>query len=580
MVTTVPAAPGTLLPASNAGLVDRRPRLWLSALILTGILGAIALAIGGGPGFTVDEVALLSQVNSLESGSWMTPHPHPSVDPDLVAYPNHLAVRTDGGFSAYSKHPLVPLVLLWSRSVAGGFGPWLVVLIGHVAAATAIARVIRLVVPRWETAGFWLAGLGSPLVLHALVLWMHSWGIALAALATERALTVVQDESRGRLRLDRVAAVLVAVAALPLVRTEGALFGVALAGALGLDALRRRCPQVLCVAGLVVGTTMAVVLLEAAWVRAVVGEYRDVGENPSAHLSWIQQRGSAVVSNLLTAGSRPGTVIAITISSTLVILAAWSSRRGVRGVKVWALAGVGAALHVAALHVPSATPVPGLVHGAPLLVVPLVMVRPARHPAERILVPLIGLYLLGVALTAYATGGGADWAGRYSSLGTPALAALAAVRLDAQRRLIGPRDARVLLGALLAMTVAAGPAVIRYVGESVDTLSAQRAAIDERVAQVAPDPVVHRPVAITEDPRLGRVLELAADRVAGLRAETSRELVPLLERLRAAGSVEVLLVRYAPVTPTDVAAIEGAGWSVRTSVDDPAGVRFVVLSTS
>jgi uncharacterized protein (DUF433 family) len=194
-----------------------------------------------------------------------------------------------------------------------------------------------------------------------------------------------------------------------------------------------------------------------------------------------------------------------------------------------------------------------------------------------LLVPLVVLMLLAVALTAYPGGGGADWGGRYALLCVPPLAALAALRLEGQAALVGRRVAVTVLGALVIATAVSGPAVVRFVGRSVEGLQDQRTAIDRRLAAVAVDPAVDRPVAIAEDPRLGRMLAMEPGRVAGLRAETTDALVPLLRRLDAGGTPEVLLVRYDDLEEPDLAAIRDSGWLVGPREDVPAGVRFYAL---
>lgn len=404
-------APTGSYPASGPRSSSVRRRL-IAPLVLTGVLSALVLALGPGPGVTLDEYALQAQVDALDEGSWLRPHPYPTVDPEMTAYPDHLAVRTDSGFAAYPKHPLIPVVLLWSRRVVGDLGPWFVVLAGQVAAATAIRRLISQVAPRWACPGFWLAGLGSPLLLHAFVLWMHGWGIALAAVATGRALAVVSPCGASASRRWATVLLVLVVALLPLVRTEGVLFGGALSGALLIEARRRRCRRTLSVAVLVAGATVLARLFESAWIRAAVGPIRASGTDPSAHLSWAEGRVSAVVFNLLFPGYSASRLAMQGIATILLLAAAWWSRRRARGSFVAAFALCGAALHIVALHVPSASPVPGLVPGLPLLLVPLLLPRTTHDRSEGLLIPLAVLLLAGVAATAYPAGGGMDWGGR------------------------------------------------------------------------------------------------------------------------------------------------------------------------
>jgi hypothetical protein len=534
-----------------------RPGSRSTLLLVVALLG-LAGAVGFRPGFTVDELAVLAQVEALAEGSWTVPHPYPEVDPNGTAFPDHLALAAGDAYAHYPKHPLVPAVFLAARSAIGPVGPWVVVLLGHVAAALAVSRVVRQVAPGVATTAFWLVGLGSPLVLHSLVLWLHGWGLALAAIATEAG--VVANRRRGRGAVVPVMVAVGAVGALALLRTEGVLFGLALGGALGLEGLRRR-DRLQVLGGAAVGVaTLVVWRAEALWVSATVGELRSFADDAFAG-GFLTGRISGTLVTFALGGYGTRAVVA-TVAIVLMLVAAWWARRGTRGPELWLLLAAGAGMHVLALHVPTASPVPGLVPALPLIFVGLVLPGRGRVDDDRFLVLVAVANSALVAATVYPAGSGADWAGRYALLALPALAGLVAPRLAGLGGRLERRDAVVVTALLLATSLAALPAVAGEVRRATATVAGVEAGLIAESARVAPAARTGLPVVVTDDNRLGRILAMHPDEVTALRADTGERLRALLVALRLDGVDEALFAVIEPPDATALAAIEAAGWDV------------------
>jgi hypothetical protein len=544
------------------------------------VLGVQAALIGPPPGFSADELALVVQVDALGEGSWFSPHPYPEVDPERRAVPDHLAATSEQGYTSYPKHPLVPLVLRWATDLVGGAGPQVVLIAGQVAAAVAVARVVRVVAPRAAPAAFWLVGAGSPLVLHAHVLWMHGWGLALGAIATGATLGLARSGGPAGHRWRAAAVLGVSLAALVLVRTEGLLFAGAVAAALAAAAWPRRDRWLAAASVAVAMGGLAVHRAELWWIRQLVGEVAFPAWAAGDAGFWAQ-RGWAVALNLLHPGYHPTAAVGQVAGMALLAVAAWRLRRGGGGAGVLVPAAAGAALHVAAMYLPAPSPVPGLVPAFPLLFVPALLAGRRRRPAGEALAPgrprgprpaarpagrageadarvlaHLALVTVGlVAATAYASGAGIDWGGRYSQLAVPALAALAALRLDELAHRV---DVRRFTVVLVAATVAAAPAVTLRLAGDTRRVAQAGAAMVERASTLEPGPDTGLAVVVTPDVRLGRLLAARSDAVTGLRAGGGQHLGLLLGRLGERGAGQVLVVGVEPFD-LDTPA-RAAGW--------------------
>jgi hypothetical protein len=511
-----------------------------------------------GWGFTTDALALLEQVEAVAEGTWSRPHPYPSVDPLLQHYPDALASQVDGTneFAPYPKHPFAVVVLVGPWRLAGEAGVELVVLAGLLAAAGAVGAVVERLVRGAGPAALWLVGVGSAVLVHGLVVWWHAWAVALVALAAWGVVDLVERTRRWPLP---AAAVGVSVVLLPLLRTEGALLGVALAAGLGGVGLRRRRSDLVAVGAAVVLAVVTTVVAEAAVLERLAGSMVPIAAPASAGL--VTDRLLASYAAFVWPGQHPVGGMVRLLSVAAIAPALWRYRKDAPGPVLPVVISVGSALYIASLYLyPPATP--GFVTGLPLLVLPFLLPSVPRRPATGALAAAALAYLALVALTAYPQGAGSDWAGRYSVLVLPLLAPLVAERLTELRRRVGGPGAAVVVVALLATSAAAGPAVWSEVRGAASRTRAVEAAIGDAVARTPSAPETGLPVVVTTNKNYGRLLASDPERATALYVgDPAGELGPLLSRLGERRVVEVLLVGGGELL--DEAAVAGiVGWEV------------------
>lgn len=566
-----PEAPSPeVVPRAVPGVRPVAHRFFASSLALTILLVALAMAVGPAPFITTDEHALLAQAKAVASGSWLVDHPLPELDMGGRTYPDELAGRTsDGRYAPYYKRPAVPTVLALAHDLIGPLGPRLVVVAGQVAAALAVARLVRRIAPDLAIVSFWLTGLFSPLAFHNHVLWMHSWALALSAAATE-ALLVLDRGASGRRAVASGAALTASVVAMVLVRTEGLLFGAAVAAALAGSGLTRRRPRLAVAAGAVAVVAWGVRLLEGLWVASVAGELEPARFARPSGL--VFQRVAAITNTFLMGGDTAASSLLATAALGALVAAGLIARRSDGRGLVIVVGSAGVVLHAAALFWPTPNLLPGMVPALPILFVPLLLGGGGKE--GRALGTLAVVMLGLVALSAYPKGAGLDWGGRYALAAVPALAALAADRL---RLPSGPDvpGRRALALVLLAVTAVSGPAVLRRVVVDHERVTELERALERRLEEAAVEPASGRPVVLALDSRLGRLLSVHPHAVAALRASPD-QLEPLLEGLRTEGIAEVLVLDFGDLDLGS--APQRAGWRVGPGEDLGGSLVATVLS--
>lgn len=529
---------------------------------LTLVLLALWVAGPRGHGFTDDGAALSAQLDILADGSWTVAHPYPEVDPNFEHFPDRNAAQRAGteAYAPYVKHPLVPLLLSPVHALAGDAAVELVILAGLLAAAVAVARVVRLVAPAAATPALWLTGVGSVLLVHGLVLWVHAWAMAASAVGIEAALRVGAPDRRSISW--RPALVLVAVAALVvLLRTEGVLWAGAVAVGLGTAGRRPGQRHLLILAAAVVLSAVVAVAAERWWAELVLGG-PSVPQAAAATDGYVVDRllGSFMVL-LLGAPSwgsgalaRLGAVAMLAALAPLVV-----AGRPVPGLRL--LIAAATAVYVVAVLIPPWM-IPGFIPALPLLVVPLAV--PGRRPAwpEAPLFTMVVTYVALLAATVHRGGGGGDWGGRYAALAVPMLAVLAAHRLTGQeapgwiaghgrftasRGSAGPHPLRWLAVCLVLATIATAPPLYVELRSDAATAAHARERVLEQAGLVQPAEATGRPVALVLDGLLARHLAVDRHELATLRIADPADLAPMLDRLRVDGVRQVLLVGSAPL---------------------------------
>jgi hypothetical protein len=467
----------------------RRLPLWAHVVALGVVLLALVPLLDDGQ-FSADEGAALAQVDLLDrTGRWTAPNPAPDVDPEAEALPLELALRqADGDWAPFNKHSVWIRALVLSEDVGGGAGPLLLSVVSVLAAAIAAAVLARRLAPGTDAAAAWAVGIGSPLLFDGYTVIAHTLGAALAGFAALLAVGAVDVDRPASRRLAWAAVAGVLALSCGLVRTEGALFAIALG--LGIVVASARSVVRPDPGGLVLGVCVACSggaarVLEnrldaSAWgaggLDAVVAGDRVLGGSDL----------SGRVQGFLTTWVRPAYTgaTALQMLAGLGVLLLWVAvvlvlRRGDVPAIV-GTAGLGAALVVLRL-VDGPALVPGLLIATPVLAGLAALDGPtARSPVGRLLGASGALFALAVLATQYAEGGAGEWGGRYFALAWPLAVPLAVAGL---RRAASLAPAGAARSALIGSFVAASLALA--VGGVVELRHGQissRDAVDRMVA--------------------------------------------------------------------------------------------------
>jgi hypothetical protein len=534
----------------------RRPVGARTVLAATTVLLGLWVLGPRGEGFTTDGLVLERQVAALARGSWVVAHPAPTVDPSGAHVPDGLALRAEGGasFSPYGKHPAVPLLLLGPWLLSGRAGAELVVLSGLVAAGWVTARLVDRLVPGAGRATFWLLTLGSALTVHGFILWFHGWAVALTAVAVRAVVELRLGPAGGRRRA--LLALGGSLVVLTLLRSEGVLVGLAVGASMLVMARRTRSAELWLAVVVAPVVVVVTAVAERFWLQTLLGE-TEVAASPGGS-GFVIDRLSGSFSVLLLASPDPaGGAVRLGVVALLAVTL-WRVRRGLAGRELRAVVLAGATVYAVAL-VLVPLPVFGLVPAAPLLVLPLLLPPgPGEGTVPRQLAAMAGVYLTLVAFTVYGSGAGSDWAGRYALPAVPMLAPLVAARLLALPARVGRRDARMVVGALIAMSVLTVPVGWWMLRSSAHDARSALAAIRDEVDRHGPAPAGVWPVVITTHPNFGRLLLAEDDHLTVLLvADPVRDLPGLLAELGRTGIEEVLLVGSGEVL--DDAVVSGLG---------------------
>lgn len=382
-----------------------------------------------------DDGAYAIQVQVLRDGlppdgevSWAYPYRHRDRDPASRFAPvSHSTISSDGTFP-YVKAPAWILTLQASTSLADRVGDpvwglYLPGVVGAVAAALVAGLLAERLAPGRAGAGavaFWAVGLG-PLVVQTHAMWAHTTAAVLGGIA---ALGLVAL-AHGRGRWWHLVLMAASAAVLASLRSEAALFAVALAASAGAVAGRsaladgagrvRSAAVALWWSVPVVVLAGATRLLTSRWAASLVPGSEVLGpEDSGPQFSFLAGRVSGLLRTFVdgVGASQAGTFLAL-VAGLLAVLAGVAARRAGRQADVLVLLGLAAgALVVRSAVAPD--DLGGFVAAAPLVVAGLAAWRwREAEIAERALVGLVAMHALAVIAVQYPEGGSRDWGGRF-----------------------------------------------------------------------------------------------------------------------------------------------------------------------
>lgn len=437
--------------------------------------------------WNLDDGAYATQVATWrETGGWAYPYRHVDRDPTYRFAPVSHATTTTEGTYPYVKFPAWIVVLRASTEVFGyPLGLHVPPLVFAVAAALAggllaeaLARRRRLDGPAFVL-GFWTVALG-PIVVHTSALWAHT---AAAALGGFAALLLVRA-AEGTERRWHPWALAALAGGLCAIRTEGVLMAVALVVVAAIatwwppEGVARSWRRTVTWTIPSLVATAAVRVANSAW-GAHLAPGRDITISDSllTDVGFVAARWRGAMRTLLDGlGTTPAaTDLAVVVAVLVVAAGLTASRASARRTLVGAAALLGLALALIWQR-SSAYPydLGGLVVAAPVGVAGLAAWRWQGAPhGERALVGLIGLTVGGVLATQYPEGGSVDWGGRFLFVVLVPITVLGALALWRVYRSVPPYGAtsdRVVVGALLAVTVVASLAGLRATSASRDAI--------------------------------------------------------------------------------------------------------------
>lgn len=551
--------------------VGRAP-LWAHLALLAVALLALVPVLGTDGLFSGDEGALAAQTRQLhDEGDWSVPLPFPAVDPDGAAFPYDLSQPTAEGAAPFVKHPAYPWLAAPLYGAGGLTAVQVLSVMGTVAAALAAAALARRIRPGLERPTLWVVGLGSPLLFDGYLLIAHTLGAALVTGALLAGLVAVEHR-----RPAWAGAVFVGVAAAVLLRNEAVLYGLALALAFGVAALRRRDLIAGVVAVVAGAAAVSAKAFDAALSTAVAGRADVVGV-PGGTADGIgaalRGRIGALVTTVLAPsyGGRPVAALLVLLAAGCLVAAALVARRpDLDRTLVATLVAVAAGCALLRLVAAPPALVPGLLVAFPLLGAGLCLLH--RHQlrgAAGVVALTAGLFVAAVAGTQYASGGSGEWGGRYFALGVPALVPLALVGLSDAAARFDPVTRRRLAGGIVTVTAAFSALALL----SLHAVHDGTAALVDQVARVA---------ATTEAGDGGAPVVLtAADALPRLSWEhvpdgrwllvDEEQVGEYAERLREAGVQRLVYVGEEPDRTDEV--VDGA-YRVTATLEPVAGARW------
>ncbi|MGN6693607.1 MAG: hypothetical protein ACTHN0_05470, partial [Aquihabitans sp.] len=400
-----------------------RAPLLVHVVVLVAVLVGIVVATNQPDSFTTDEGTYELQLRALDQGSWSWTSGTESIDPDGTHYPIAYSAQTeDGGWVPMAKHPLWPWVAAQAAKATGTdhaydvIGSLAIVLVAIAAWFLAAARA-----PGLPRGAFWLAGL-APVTVTATFGWAHAASAAAAGAAVLGAAWLVPREGpvgRNRAALG-LALVAVGVAGGILLRTEGLLFAIALAGALviGGRQIGRSWGWSVGSGAVVVAWAGLVVKAEDVWVRAITGAGSTTlsprsGGGVEAS-GFVDARIQGAIRSLLDVEGRAAAMVVFLAVLGTAIAAVYVVRGERRGLRAWhaGMVVIALAFLFRVYWLPNLA-VRGIFIAWPIVIVGLAAAGALLWRRLALETTTVVLYAGAILLTQYPDGGAIQWGGRF-----------------------------------------------------------------------------------------------------------------------------------------------------------------------
>lgn len=464
------------------------PTLWWNVLALTAVLTAVMFTTDNGSIAIFDEAVYATQATALSEGSWVAPRGATDIDPFGVAEPLMDATPVEGGSIAYSRHPLYPVLIVPWIALGGYSAALLLSVVGVVGSAVCAAFIARRLDVRYGVPALWFAGLMSPLVADALVLWAHSLVAASAGLLFLAVLRVLD----GCRTLVHTVVAIVATGFTVMIRSEGVLFVGAVGLVVAIEGVRRANVaerwRALVIGGSVVVVGAVSYLADGWWSRSVGG-----GGGYGTNVATLV--GSERVGAVGAAWSslfRPGRGV-LYEATEIVALATIALVVGVLAIRVnlpwksvpWCLAMIAAVGWVVAIVANrDYFWVSGLFPAFPALVAAVVLLDRStfrnRDAALSVAVFVVGG--LGLVFTIYPEGGATEWGGRFFHVLLVPVFGLMLGAFDACLTRFNRSERRLLAVPVAALLLVPSAMAVRFVSTGKSIAAEHAAAVESAAA--------------------------------------------------------------------------------------------------
>jgi hypothetical protein len=468
--------------SATSGLPGRR--LLVHVLIYGTMLLALLPFMRVNTAWSVDEGLYVYQVRALQDGHWNLDYWASSIDPDGRWFPLNRHEKFGDSYYPYVKAPVYPALVLGATRLFGdAVGLHLLPIVGALLGAVAAWLLASLADRRAAPYAFWIAALG-PVVVNAYAVWAHALSTGIAGLTAYVAIRALRD----RATVLRVSCVTLGVAGSVLLRTEGLLFAAALAAVfliVGAIRLIGRSPGVVAavlLAGVIGVCAVGANRLEHRWVTSFAGDASDKTDYMSgsdvSYLTGKIQGATHILANTnyYEDHGDPITDVKALLTVTATCLAGVALTRRSRRATTVGIAALGVVIGLLVFRFlgPPDT-APGIIAAWPTAIVGLLLFKwRAARLAERVLLGVVVLEVLGTLATQYPQGGAIEWGARYLSPLYPLIACLAALSLyRTAKEKRGDEGWRIVRPALVLLTVLAA-------GAGLYGMTGYRASMDRR----------------------------------------------------------------------------------------------------
>jgi hypothetical protein len=572
------------VPDATGDRVDRavaaakRVPVWAHALVLAAVLFGLLAFLDNGTVGNADEGAVLAQAKILQQhGDWGMRSPTESIDPSGKWFPIDLTEHIGNRWYPYTKHTIYPRLVAVADEWGGLRGVLALHVLGVVITALAAAVLARRIAPGWERATLWTVGVASPLFFDGYWVIAHSLAAVGAVAAVLGVLMALERRPVAGTAL-AAGAVLWAT----LLRSEGTLFGLALAGGLGIAWLVRRSPRALWLSAAVLVATAVGYLGDAQLERLAQGGAAATPFHIEDKQGFLTGRVTGAWNTLVSPvlGHDPKAAV-VGLLAAVLGATAWGYLRyrpqGVTQMRAAAIAA--AALWVMRIGLGGSL-IPGLLIACPLLVAAAFSIRQRLlTDSWRLLLVVGGLYVAAVLATQYGAGGSGDWGGRYVHLMVPIVVPMALVTVGAATAALEPRLRRTLVGSLIVSSLALSVVAVvsirdmhEITREAVEGV--HRVAMSTKEARSADGPVV-----ISDNIAFGRFSWQYVTDQRYLSVTKKAELPTAVSALAHAGVNDFVFAESAPVVERRLPLLERDGYTLARTVDIPSlDWKVVVLS--